>query len=102
MHALNGSHEDGSATLTQVTDGVRIVIVIAQSMSGDQPTHIHLGTCGAIKKAPEYALRSTGAGRSDTVVKGVSLDDLRKGSYAINVHKSAQDLGTYVSCGDIR
>jgi hypothetical protein len=40
-------------------------------------------------------------GKSMTVVRGVSLTDLRKSHYAINVHKSAMDLGTYVSCGDI-
>jgi hypothetical protein len=102
MHALTGSHEDGSATLTQVADGVRVVVTLAQSTSDAQPTHIHLGTCGAIKKAPEYALKSIAGGASDTVVKGVTLDDLRKGSYAINVHKSATDLETYVSCGEIR
>lgn len=102
MHALNGSHEDGSAVISQVADGVRVVVTLAQSTTGEQPTHIHVGTCGAINKAPEYSLRSTAGGQSDTVVKGVTLDDLRKGSYAINVHKSADDLGTYVSCGSIR
>jgi hypothetical protein len=40
-------------------------------------------------------------GKSETTVN-VSLDDLKKGNYAINGHKSAQDLKTYVFCGDIK
>jgi hypothetical protein len=32
----------------------------------------------------------------------VTLADLTSGMFAINVHKSTSDLGTYVSCGDIK
>jgi len=39
-------------------------------------------------------------GKSETVVKS-SLDDLEKGGYAINGHKSAQDAKTYVFCSPI-
>jgi hypothetical protein len=31
----------------------------------------------------------------------VSVSALEGASYAINVHKSASDLKTYVACGDI-
>jgi hypothetical protein len=102
MHALNGSGEDGTATLTQVADGVKVVIALQHFPDEAQPTHIHLGTCSAINKAPEYALRLTFAGRSDSTVRGVTLKDLQKQPYAINVHKSITDLSTYVSCGNIR
>jgi hypothetical protein len=30
-----------------------------------------------------------------------SLDSLEKGGYAINGHKSAQEVSTYVFCGNI-
>ena len=102
MKALNGSGEDGSATLTQTAEGVRVVVQLNHPSDDAQPTHIHIGTCGAINKAPEYGLALTADGHSDSVVKGVQLSDLLKGKYAINVHKSASDLGTYVSCGDIK
>ena len=102
MHALNGSGEDGMATLTQVADGVRVVVDLQHAPSDVQPTHIHLGTCGNINKAPEYGLQLTAQGHSESVVRGVTLDDLKKQAYAINVHKSASDLATYVSCGNIR
>lgn len=101
MRALNGSGEDGSAVLTQTAEGVRVVVQLNHASDDAQPTHIHIGTCGAINKAPEYGLALTVDGKSDSVVKGIRLSDLMKAKYAINVHKSASDLGTYVSCGDI-
>jgi hypothetical protein len=101
MKALNGSGEDGTATITQGTGGIGVVVTLQNGTSFPQPTHIHIGTCGAINKAPEYALRDTVEGKGDSLVAGVSLSDLLKGHYAINVHKSGFDLGTYVSCGNI-
>ncbi len=102
MHALNGSNENGTAVLTQVSGGVRVTVELENAPDQAQPTHIHIGTCAAINKAPEYALESTVKGRSTTVVRGVSLKDLLSQHYAVNVHKSADDLGTYASCGDIQ
>ena len=102
MKALNGSGEDGSAVLTQTAEGVHVVIALNHAPDDAQPTHIHIGSCDAIKKAPEYGLALTVNGRSDSVVRGIQLTDLIKAKYAINVHKSASDLETYVSCGDIK
>ncbi len=102
MHALNGSGEDGMATVTQGTGGINVVVNLSDASDVSQPTHIHIGTCGAINKSPEYALRDTVGGKGDSFVAGVNLSDLLKGHYAINVHKSGTDLGTYVSCGNIR
>lgn len=103
MKALNSSNEDGSATVTQEQGGgVKVVVTLKNAPADAQPTHIHIGTCGNIKAAPEYALTSVVNGTSTTEVKGVTLDQLLAGHYAINVHKSADDLGTYVSCGDIK
>lgn len=102
MKALNGSGETGTAAVSQESDGVKVVVTLKNAPADAQPTHIHIGTCGNIKAAPEYSLESVTNGTSTTVVKGVTLDDLLKGHYAINVHKSTSDLGTYVSCGDIK
>jgi hypothetical protein len=102
MQALNGSGEDGMATVTQASGGIFVSVALQNGGDVAQPTHIHIGTCGAINKAPEYALRDTVDGKGESSVAGVSLGDLLKGHYAINVHKSGTDLGTYVSCGNIR
>lgn len=103
MKALNGSGENGIAVLTQESDGVHIALTLKNGLKDKpQPTHIHIGTCGNINKAPEYALNNTVEGKGKSTVKGVKLSDLMAGKYAINVHKSGDDLGTYVSCGDIK
>ncbi|HTV92295.1 MAG TPA: CHRD domain-containing protein [Verrucomicrobiae bacterium] len=102
MVAQNDSGENGMATLTQVSDGVRVAVKLdGTPQDVPQPTHIHVGNCGHINKAPEYPLANTVNGTSLSTVKGVQLADLLKGTYAINVHKSGTDLGTYVSCGNI-
>ena len=38
---------------------------------------------------------------TSTSTVDVKLDDLRNGAFAINVHKSAAEIQTYVACGDI-
>jgi Cu/Zn superoxide dismutase len=102
MKALNGSNENGTAVLTQTGSSVRVVVKLDNAPATAQPTHIHIGTCGNINKAPEYALVSVMNGKSTSIVPGITIDQLLKSHYAINVHKSASDLATYVSCGDIK
>ena len=38
---------------------------------------------------------------SETTIKDVTIADLEKSDYAINVHHSTTDVPTYVSCGNI-
>jgi len=102
MKALDASGETGTATVTQVATGVKVVVALKGAPESAQPTHIHVGTCGNINKAPEYPLTNTVDGKSTTVVKGVTLAQLLAGHYAVNVHKSATAIGTYVSCGNIK
>lgn len=102
MTALNGSGEEGTATVTQTADGLSVVISLKNAPKDvAQPTHIHAGNCGKIKAAPEYPLSNTVNGKGSSLVKGVKLSDLMSGKYAVNVHKSGDDLPTYVSCGNI-
>ncbi|MEO9262846.1 MAG: CHRD domain-containing protein [Candidatus Baltobacteraceae bacterium] len=101
MKALNDSKENGTAIVSQDGDNLKVVIKLDNGTTDPQPTHIHAGTCANINKAPEYPLESTVNGEGTSIVKGVKLSDLTSGKYAINVHKSTSDLGTYVSCGDI-
>ncbi|HUZ50117.1 MAG TPA: hypothetical protein VMW12_10365 [Candidatus Dormibacteraeota bacterium] len=102
MKALNASGETGTATVTQVATGVKVVVSLKGAPATAQPTHIHVGTCDNINKAPKYPLANTVNGKSTTVVKGVTLAQLLAGHYAVNVHKSATAIGTYVSCGNIK
>ena len=102
MKALNDSGETGTAILKQVDSGVWVQVTLNGAPADTpQPTHIHIGTCGNINKAPEYGLKNTVDGKSETTVPGIKLADLLAGKYAINVHKSAAEIGTYVACGNI-
>lgn len=102
MKAENHSNENGTATLTQLPNGVKIEVTIKNAPKTDQPTHIHPGTCTHLNPAPEYPLTSLSNGKSVTVLSGKNLSDLTGGKFSINVHKSANDLKTYVSCGEIK
>jgi hypothetical protein len=100
LSAQNGSGETGKATLTQETAGVSVVIALTPA-ADPQPAHIHTGTCSKLNPAPQYPLANVVGGSSTTLVKGVTIAALLKTPFAINVHKSANDLGTYVACGNI-
>ena len=98
----NGSGEDGSAQLTDMGDGTtKVELIMMNAPAGAvQPAHIHKGTCTNLDPKPSYPLDDVKEGKSTTVVK-VSLADLMKEKYAVNVHKSAADIAVYVSCGNL-
>ena len=104
MSAQNGSGEDGTATLTQTPDGVQSSLSRSRTHPrGPAGAHSRRNLRQPQSRRPQYLLTSLANGTSTTVVKGVTLDQqLTSGTFAINVHKSTADLGTYVSCGDIK
>lgn len=84
------------------------------------PAHIHEGTCDALGAVayplndvtvPPAADTATPPARpamvhaeevlSSVTVVDASLADLLAGQYAINIHRSADDIQTYVACGEI-
>lgn len=99
---LNNSGESGTATLTDAGNGQTHVSVTMQGAPAGvtQPIHIHEGTCTTLNPNPKYPLTSLQNGKSETTVN-VSIADLLASPFAINVHKSAQDVSVYVSCGNI-
>ncbi|HEY2474341.1 MAG TPA: CHRD domain-containing protein [Candidatus Cybelea sp.] len=100
LKAENASGENGTATLTQTPDGVTVVVSIPNGPAGPQPAHIHDGTCATLGGVA-YPLTSVASGNATSTIKGLTIDKLLAGKYAINVHKSTSDIGTYVSCGEI-
>jgi hypothetical protein len=100
MKALNGSGENGNATLRDTPKGL-VVTINVKNAKGPQPAHIHKGSCAKLDPKPEYALHNVVNGMSVTTVPGVTIAKL-SGKSAINVHKSLTDIPTYVSCGDIK
>jgi len=102
LEPQNSSGESGTATLTKAGDNkTKVVLDVKGAPAGaSQPVHIHKGTCANLDPKPAYPLSPVVNGKSETTVN-VSLDSLEKGGYAINGHKSAQDVKTYVFCGPI-
>jgi hypothetical protein len=99
---LNKSGQNGSATVTDVTGGVMVKVSVKNEPAGaSEPAHIHEGTCAKLNPAPWKPLNNVVNGVSSTMVKGVTVAQIKGGHYAINVHKSAAELAHYVSCGDL-
>ena len=97
----SGSGQSGTAVLTAVGTQTRVTIQLSNPPAGTpQPAHIHPGTCANLDPRPQYPLNNVVDGRSETVVD-VPLADLLTGNFAINVHKSGQEIAVYVACGDI-
>ena len=97
----NGSGESGTATLTSVDGGsTKVEISMKGESKGAQPAHIHEGGCANLDPKPKQGLDNVLNGKSTTVVP-VALSELVDKKLAINVHKSTDDIKTYVACGDI-
>jgi hypothetical protein len=98
----SGSGESGTATLTSSGEGkTKVVLNVTGAPSGvSQPVHIHKGTCDKLDPKPAFPLSPVVNGKSETTV-ATSLEALQKGDYAINGHKSAKEVSTYVFCGNI-
>ncbi|MGA2759711.1 MAG: hypothetical protein ABSF08_05230 [Candidatus Cybelea sp.] len=101
LYAQNRPGETGTVTLEQVPAGVTIVVKMAGGQNGSQPIHIHAGTCAAPDPAPKYALTNIVHGSSTTTIPGITLGDLLKGQYVIDVHESSADIAKYVACAPI-
>jgi uncharacterized protein YdeI (BOF family) len=102
MGALKGSKQDGTASITDKDGGVEVVITLKnEPSSASEPVHIHKGTCKNLDPVPWKPLKNVVNGTSTTMVPGLTVAELKKAHYAINVHDSPTDLKTYVSCGDL-
>ncbi|HWC01775.1 MAG TPA: hypothetical protein VHF87_03310 [Methylomirabilota bacterium] len=97
----NNSGESGTATLTESGQKTKVTVAITGAPAGvGQPLHVHKGTCANLDPKPAYGLTTLTGGKSDTTID-VPLSQLQSGGFAINGHKSAQDVKTYVFCGNI-
>lgn len=101
LEQQNGSGESGTATLTPQGDKTEIVLKLTGAPKNAQPAHIHAGSCAQLDPKPKIPLQNVSDGSSTTVVD-MPLAQIMSGGGAINVHKSAQDIKTYVACGDLK
>ncbi len=101
LYAQNRPGETGTATFEQVSGGVEIVVKMAGGQNGAQPIHIHTGTCANLNPVHKYSLTSIVHGSSATTIPDITLGDLLKGNYVIDVHESSADTKRYVACAAI-
>lgn len=99
----HGSGVSGTARLTAVRNGVRVLLRLSGPVRNSSPAHIHTGPC---RREPTFAnprihssLNSVVEGKSVTTVTRMTLPRLRARSFSINVH----DPGSYevIACADI-
>ena len=95
----NKSGETGTATITPQGSKTQVVLLINGAPAEAQPAHIHDGTCASLDPKPRIPLQNVMNGRSTTTLD-MPMSAVTKG--AINVHKSASDVKTYVACGDLK
>ena len=101
LEEVEGSGQTGTATLTPDGNKTRVLILIdGEGVSGNQPAHIHEGTCAQLNPEPAFGLLEVQNSFSETTVDA-PLASLQGGKYAINLHMSPQNLEAYTSCGDI-
>ncbi len=99
--AQNDSGISGTATFVEQDGKTTVTIdLTGASDSVEQPAHIHAGTCADLDPAPTYPLNNVVDGHSETVVDA-TIATLLDSPFAVNVHKSAEEITTYVACADI-
>lgn len=101
LSAQNNSGESGTATVTPISDTQsRVSVELTGAPAGAQPAHIHMGACptpGGVK----YPLTNVVNGKSETTLD-VTVSALKaQAPLALNVHKSPQEIGAFVSCGNL-
>ena len=100
LSELNASGVNGTATFTD-NGGTTTVLIAVKGATGSHPTYIHEGTCDSVVPTPSYPLVDVDAGGASETDVSVALSNLLAGKYALIIHNSAADLGTYLACGDI-
>jgi hypothetical protein len=99
LNELNNSGVSGEATLTATTSGTDVSLSV-NGAAGDNPVHIHYGTCDNLGEVAAPLTNIDASGKSETTVP-LTLDALTSGQYAINAHESAANIQNYIACGNI-
>lgn len=97
----NSSGQNGIVTFEPLDNQTVVKIKsIGYPEEISQPAHIHTGTCGNPGEI-KYPLVSLGNGESETTIP-IDIENFRKSSLILNVHKSNEEINIYVSCGTVR
>lgn len=104
----DGSKIMGDATMKAGADAgttVVSVMLMGDEAGTTRPWHVHIGSCakgggvlGGGKSYTPITFDASGHGMT-TATLPVALPDT--GSYYVNIHQSAANMGTIVACGDL-
>ena len=102
------------AAVTMLVPGSLAQTPEADTAAEAHPAHIHSGTCETLGDvvlpltdvtAPDAAVHegpdSAHAIKTSETIVDMPLQEIIDGGHAINVHLSAEEIGTYIACGDI-
>lgn len=104
----DGSKITGEATMKSTADdaGAEVNVMIMGDEAGvTRPWHVHIGSCakgggvlGGGKSYTPVAMDGSGHGMSKATLP-IAVPDT--GSYYVNIHESAGNMGKIVACGDL-
>lgn len=101
LSELNDSGVSGTVTLTPMENQTKVTINLTGAPEGGvHPAHIHKGTCDNLG-APTYPLNDIRNGTSETTIDA-TVEAITSEAHAVNVHKSPEELSSYVACGEIQ
>ena len=98
--AQNSSGETGFVTIETMDNGSQVTLHVMGLPGGASQRPIHGGTCANLMAAPAFPLSNVTAVDTMTMVPA-TLRDLMSKPYAINLHRAADDLPSYVACADL-
>jgi hypothetical protein len=94
---LNGSGQNGTATLTEVAGGTRVLLELRGGRPGPQSADIRKGTCEQPARRAALRLQNLTGGRSETHVEA-PLATLISADYVILVQRSTTGTAP-AACG---
>ncbi|MGI8482797.1 MAG: cupredoxin domain-containing protein [Thermomicrobiales bacterium] len=98
---LNDSGITGTATLDEANGKTTVTVDVTNAPSGvAMPSHIHVGTCDTLDPVPTFPLNDVVEGHAVTVID-TTIAHLLASPFAVNLHKSAEEITVYVACGNI-
>ena len=100
LEAIDASGQHGSVSFIDWGDSTAVVISVGVGAAGvGQPVHIHAGACDALGDVA-HALTNVVDGRSLTVIDD-SISNVMRDGFAVNLHKSGDEIAIYTACGAI-
>jgi len=98
----------GDASITPTADGKGAevnVMIMGDTPGATRPWHIHIGSCaqgggvlGGGRAYTPITIDASGHGMSKATLPVAAPDT---GSYYVNIHESAGNMGSIVGCGDL-